>query len=175
MSEDIELAPLLGESKVHSGYGASRVPIKTSSTVGSAGSNYDKIFQSQLGSAASDPNNPIGNWFYNLFYGKKSVPEESSGLVLPFSNNIGPGNTISESRSRSDTIAQGHDLHYKDATSDLDVLSADREAISQFAYETVNPENPISQLQAGIGVIGLGAKHAIDKLTGKVTYGKYEL
>jgi hypothetical protein len=56
-----------------------------------------------------------------------------NGLVLPFSNNIGPGNPIRPATNRADLIAQGHDLHYQQAKSDSDVLSADREAISQFA------------------------------------------
>ncbi|KMQ81887.1 structural protein, partial [Lasius niger] len=61
-----------------------------------------------------------------------SSTEANRGFVLPFSNNIGPGNSLQPARTRADVIAQGHDIHYKDATKDSDVLSADREAIGQF-------------------------------------------
>ncbi|WBG67115.1 hypothetical protein [Drosophila suzukii associated ambidensovirus 1] len=198
MSDDVELGLLLpgvssssgsttyGSSKIHRGYGASRIPLKNSSGAGfAAGQNYQRIFEGQLGSAAADPRNPVGDWFYNLFYGSKSAPsspnlerspeaeEVKSGHVLPFSKNIGPGNSIQPALTRADAIAQGHDLHYKYAKKDSDVLSADREAISQFANEFVNPENPVSQLQAAIGFVGLGAKHGVESLSGKVFYGKY--
>lgn len=242
MSQDIELGPLLpssassseetlytryGSAKVHRGYGASRLPLRPSPSSGfAAGQNYQKIFEGHLGNAAADPNNPIGNWFYEQIYGKKDdeaqqlleesykegsfVPAEelkpehlkwnsatrkqypqhwksvkrdkqlsanttepTRGFVLPYSNNIGPGNSLQPARTRADLIAQGHDIHYKDAKKDTDVLSADREAISQFIHEVVYPENPISQLQAAVGAVGLGAKHGIESLSGKVFYGKY--
>lgn len=96
----------------------------------------------------------------------------SYGLTLPFSNNIGPGNPILPPTNRADLIAQGHDLHYQQAKSDSDVLSADREAISQFAHEAVQGQDPVSQLHAAIGGVGLGIKHGVERLTGKVFYGK---
>lgn len=207
MSHDIELGPLLpssassseetlytryGSAKVHRGYGASRLPLRPSPSAGfAAGQNYQKIFEGHLGNAAADPNNPVGNWFYDQIYGKKNdeaqrlleesykdgsfVPTEElkPGIVLPYSNNIGPGNSLQPARTRADSIAQGHDIHYKDAKKDSDVLSADREAISQFIHEVVYPENPISQLQAAVGAVGLGAKHGFESLSGKVFYGKY--
>lgn len=95
-----------------------------------------------------------------------------NGLVLPFSNNIGPGNPIRPATNRADLIAQGHDLHYQQAKSDTDVLSADREAISQFAHEAVQGQDPISRIHAAVGGIGLGVKHAVEHLSGKVFYGK---
>lgn len=109
----------------------------------------------------------------NLQGEPRKPPKIKPGLTLPFSKNIGPGNTIQKPLTRSDSIAAGHDLHYQHAKKDSDVLSADREAISQFAYEAVNPEHPISQLQAGVGLIGLGVKHAAESISGKVYYGKY--
>jgi hypothetical protein len=95
-----------------------------------------------------------------------------NGLVLPYSNNIGPGNPIRPATNRADLIAQGHDLHYQQAKSDSDVLSADREAISQFAHEAVQGQDPISRIHAAVGGIGLGVKHAVEHLSGKVYYGK---
>jgi hypothetical protein len=95
-----------------------------------------------------------------------------NGLVLPFSNNIGPGNPIRPATNRADLIAQGHDLHYQQAKSDSNVLSADREAISQFAHEAVQGQDPISRIHAAVGGIGLGVKHTVERLRGKVLYGK---
>lgn len=205
-----------------------------------AGSQYQKIFESHLGAAAANPNNPLsravfGNrddyyaavpWELRRLglkdrqrlikpYGspwnkdtKAKYPEHwrlvnprrgqnkarkqeqleaqkrrdsanlargeppPNGLVLPFSNNIGPGNPIRPATNRADSIAQGHDLHYQQAKSDSDVLSADREAISQFAHETVQGQDPISRFHATVGGIGLGVKHTIERLSGKVFYGK---
>lgn len=93
------------------------------------------------------------------------------GKTLPFSNNIGPGNSIQPALTNADLVAQGHDLHYQSAKKDSDVLSADREAISQFAHEAVSGSDPISQLQAGAGAIGLGIKHIAESALGKVIYG----
>lgn len=105
---------------------------------------------------------------------RNSRPHAASsrpGVVLPFSNNIGPGNAIQPARTASDFIAQGHDLHYQDAKTSSEVLSADREAIGQFVHEAISGSDPISQLQGAIGAAGLGAKHVIETLTGKVLYG----
>lgn len=93
------------------------------------------------------------------------------GKTLPFSNNIGPGNSVQPALTNADLVAQGHDLHYQFAKKDSDVLSADREAISQFAYEAISGSDPISQLQAGAGAIGLGIKHLAESALGKVIYG----
>lgn len=95
-----------------------------------------------------------------------------NGLVLPFSNNIGPGNPIRPATNTADFIAQGHDLHYQQAKSDTDVLSADREAISHFAHEAVQGQDPVSRIHAAVGGIGLGVKHTVERLSGKVIYGK---
>lgn len=108
------------------------------------------------------------NRLKEIYKAHKSV---NSGLVLPFSNNIGPGNSIQPARTSSDLVAQGHDLHYQYATKDKDVLSADKEAVSQFAYEAINSNNPISQFQGVLGAVGLGIKTAIEHQVG-VKYGK---
>lgn len=110
--------------------------------------------------------------YYNRPHSATSRPQ-NPGLVLPFSNNIGPGNSIQPARTASDFIAQGHDLHYQDAKKPSDVLSADREAIGQFAQEAVSGSDPVSQLQALAGAAGLGAKHLVESLSGKVLYGNY--
>lgn len=203
------------EPKVHRGYGASRLPVKPTSAAGGAGAQYDKIFQGQLGRAASS-GNPLNlfqsrdeyydsipsqlKWLplkdrnrlikpYGVKWDKSSkaqYPEHwrlvnpragqkriQQGLVLPFSNNIGPGNTIQEAKTGSDLIAQGHDIHYSEAKSDFDIQRADTEAIGQFIQEATHSKNPISQTQAVIGAVGLAGKQLVEKLTGKVQYGKY--
>lgn len=217
-----------------------------------AGSQYQPIFENQLGVAAAHPNNPLSNWInkqiyspsserqyidevdklytanglriekyqpapgqkysqnykpYGLPWNKDSKAQwpqhwklvnprvgqsknrkaqqqardravlsrgepARNGVVLPLSNNIGPGNPIRPATNGADLIAQGHDLHYQQAKSNSDVLSADREAISQFAYEAVQGQDPISRVHATIGGIGLGVKHAVERLSGKVFYGK---
>ena len=230
MSDDIELGLLdnsssrsssnttLYDRRVHPGYGARRLPLKTSSGIVGAGQNYQPVFENQLGIAAAT-SDPFGinkqrkqdletqsiydqeasqgnilraseikpqsiNWnkvtrkqYPAHWKGVKAWKEKhlpaKQGLTLPFSKNIGPGNTVQQPLTRSDAIAASHDIHYEDAKSSSDVLSADKEAISHFAYETVNPEHPISQIQASIGLLGLGAKHTAESLSGKVFYGNY--
>ena len=160
--------------RVHPGYGASRLPLRPTSSGAFAGQHHQKIFEGHLGRAAGDPNNPISKWFYNLLYGKPDVADKGeAGLTLPFSNNIGPGNQIAPAKSAADAIAQGHDLHYQAATKDSDVLSADKEAISHFVHEAINAQDPVSQAQATIGAIGLGIKHGVENVIG-VQYGEDE-
>lgn len=153
--------------RVHSGYGASRLPIRPTAGAAYAGAAHQRIFEGHLGRAAGDPNNPIGQWFHEKFYGK---PEERTSITLPFSKNIGPGNIISPAETVADKIAQGHDLHYKDAKNQKDISNADLEAIHQFANEYVYGRNPISQAQAGVGAIGLAGKHILENHYGSI-YG----
>lgn len=233
------------EPKVHPGVGRNRIPIKPSAGAAiAAGSTQQRIFEGHLGAAASDPQNPVGDWFTKQFYGDiklnaelRQILEElitagdyipadqikpanlewnkttrqqypahwkkfknirdrvrayqevlknrqsshkrpdnpstyyNQGAVLPFSNNIGPGNSIQPARTAADAIAQGHDLHYQDAKEPSHVLQADREAIGQFVQQAVGDPDPVSQLQGVIGAVGLGAKHLAESLTGKVLYG----
>lgn len=214
-----------GNPRVHSGYGASRLPIQPSASAGIAGSQFDKIFQAQLGRAAAS--NSLGlfktrehyyaavpyelrrldragreqyikpydkPWneetkaqysrHWNLVKHEYKEPEVirnptnweqlvSYGIILPYSRNIGPGNTIQEATNNADLIAQGHDLHYKQSKSDQDIFNADREALGQFIVEATNPQDPISQVQAAIGAVGLGIKHGAELALGRPIYGKY--
>ena len=77
-----EKTPLINnapERKVHSGYGASRLPLKPTSAGAYSGSVYDPIFQGQLGAAASS--NPLGfNSARDQYYA--SVPWELRRLPL---------------------------------------------------------------------------------------------
>lgn len=104
-----------------------------------------------------------------------SRQEGKDGLVLPFSNNIGPGNDIKPPRTNADAIAADHDIAYGLSKDNKHIFDADKKAIGDFAYETIYGSNPVSKLQAGIGSVGLSIKHAVEKGTGGVIYGKYEL
>lgn len=106
----------------------------------------------------------------------KNLPSDTGtkpGIVLPFSNNIGPGNTIQEPASLADAIAAEHDRAYSVSKTAADVYKADTKAIGDFAYEAIYGSNPVSQLQAGVGSVGLSVKHAAEKSLGKVLYGNY--
>lgn len=238
-----ERTGLINRTRVHPGYGASRLPIKPTAAAGAAGSQYDPIFQRQLGVAAST-GNPLGvfqsrdayydsvpwalrrlpyedreklikpynvpwnketkaqfaqHWkLVNPRAGQKRIEAQQQAArekviaerratanlargeptwygkapTLPFTNNLGPGNRISPATNTADSIAQGHDLHYQDAQTNSDVLSADREAISQFAHEAVQGSDPVSRLHAAVGAVGLGLKHTVESLTGQVLYGE---
>lgn len=238
-----ERTGLINRTRVHPGYGASRLPIRPTAAAGAAGSQYDAIFQGQLGVAART-GNPLGiykdkyayydavpfeltrlpladrqrlikpydkpwnketkaqfarHWsLVNPRAGQKRVQQQQQAArqkeieanrasanlarseptwygrapTFPLTNNLGPGNRISPATNAADAIAQGHDLHYQDAKKDSDVLSADREAISQFAHEAVQGSDPVSRLHAAVGAVGLGIKHTVESLTGKVLYGE---
>lgn len=48
-----------------------------SGAVAGAGSNYQGIFETQLGTAASHPDNPLTQWFHEQFYGKKPTIDDN--------------------------------------------------------------------------------------------------
>ncbi|QHY93495.1 structural protein [Ambidensovirus_Croatia_17_S17] len=238
-----ERTSLLNRSRVHPGYGASKLPLRPTGAAGAAGSQYDAIFQSQLGRAAAT-GNPLGLFKHRDAYyasvpfelrrlpladrqkyikpynvpwnketktqfrqhwrlvnpraGQKRLQQQQQAakqkeveanraqanlargeptwygkaLTLPLSKNLGPGNRISPATNTADVIAQGHDLHYQDAKKDSDVLQADREAINQFTHEAIQGSDPVSRLHAAVGAVGLGIKHTVESLTGKVIYGE---
>lgn len=223
MSESVLLLPSTSatveyggiEPKVHSGYGASRIPIKPSISTGLAGGHFDKIHQHQLGVAASS-GNPLGlfktrdeyydslpielkrlsfqerqdkikpygvSWnretkqqykeHWRLVNPRAGQKKINSGLVLPFSNNIGPGNTVQDALTNADKIAQGHDIAYSNAKSDKDITESDTIAIGQFVQEAVGGSNPISSAQAVVGALGLAGKTIVERIAGKTLYGKY--
>lgn len=211
MDQDIELGnigegtPLLpgysgGRSRVHAGYGASRLPLRPSAgTAFAAGQTHQKIFEGHLGTAAGDPNNWLSQQFYKLLYKKNEEvgvskddtdhketltgvqavkkghvhKEPTRGWVLPFSNNIGPGNEIQGALNEADKVAQGHDLHYKYAKTDEDITEADKEAIQHFIAVALKSQNPIEQFHAVIGAGGLTAKRILEYIRGHPVYGEY--
>ncbi|KAL3286274.1 hypothetical protein HHI36_000783, partial [Cryptolaemus montrouzieri] len=100
----------------------------------------------------------------------KHKSQPSSSATLPFSNNIGPGNKPDKPRTGADAIALHHDLQYGTTKTSEDIHKADKKAISDFAYEAIYASDPISQLQAGVGSVGLGIKHTAEKATGQIIY-----
>lgn len=55
-------------------------PIRVNSGIGiTAGESYQNIFEGQIGSAASHPDNPLGNAFHDMFY-KKPILRENAEL-----------------------------------------------------------------------------------------------
>lgn len=215
---------LLGSSKVHPGYGASRLPVTPARGVGLvAGQPYFNIFGGHIGRAVSAPDTSLGwpivrrgqprapeppqpeshpDWrsghssfprkpdhlkwnaqtrkLYPLHWlqvkqikqAQEKAAKEKEGLTLPFSRNIGPGNSIQPAISGADLVAQNHDLLYQNAKEHSEVLSADREAIREFVHEAIQSTDPVSQLQATIGAVGLGIKHLAETVVGPL-YGKY--
>ena len=212
-----------GESgtRLHQGYGASRIPIRPTSAAGAAGAQYDPIHQAQLGRAAGDPNwNPLGfraskeeyidklpwqlknpriplsqltrlvkpynedwteanqkKYAYHWSLVKNQIQPAQTvtrkpGIVLPGSNNIGPGNKLQPPLTNADHVALDHDIAYSEAKTNQDITTADKKAIGDFTNEYIYGSNPVSKFQAAVGTIGLGVKHAVDQIVGKPVYGK---
>ena len=154
---------------------------KVGGTAYGAGEHHLGIFHNQLASTAPSVAASLYDWLYPkpsqttsqklLVNDSYKLPNQgASGHTLPFSQNIGPGNSLGDPRSKADEIALGHDLHYQDAKSDQHIYEADKEAISHFVHEAITGDNPVSNLQAAIGAVGLGVKHGVEKVTG-VLYG----
>lgn len=85
-------------------------------------------------------------------------------LHLPGHNYLGPGTTDFSKKpvNAADAVARTHDLAYASATSDNDVRSADRTAISDFVAT--------NSLPGYIGAAGLSVKYGVESITG-VLYG----
>lgn len=85
-------------------------------------------------------------------------------MLFPGHNYLGPGNPVDngEPVDEDDLTAQIHDRAYESANSDSDIREADKVAIFDFAKEAVLHNN----WHAGIGAIGLGAKYALESVTG---------
>lgn len=88
---------------------------------------------------------------------------------LPFHRYIGPGTNDfnPEPLDSDDKIAREHDLAYQFAESASDVRDADAKAVYDFAVDSLS--NPHSIL----GAVGIGAKYAVESLTGVKYGGKY--
>nr|AQN78646.1 putative protein 1 [Viltain virus] len=89
-----------------------------------------------------------------------------SGLTLPFSNNIGPGNTPQVPKTIADSIALDHDLAYGKAHHPNDVFSADDAFLNQQKTNFLFNGNPIEKVQSAIGYAGIKLKNTFEKHAG---------
>lgn len=85
--------------------------------------------------------------------------------VLPFSNNIGPGNVPNpQATNWIDAAAYRHDTAYSEAKTGEQVRTADRTFLSELTgqFDT----NPLHFLHQSAGLLGIGAKYAIESVAG---------
>ena len=86
-------------------------------------------------------------------------------LTLPGFNYLGPGNPLDngEPTNNADRIARDHDIEYSTATSPEDIRRSDRKAIIRFLgdRDLFGPS-----IGGTIGAIGIGAKYALESVTG---------
>nr|QOD39584.1 ORF1 [uncultured densovirus] len=95
----------------------------------------------------------------------------SSGVQVPFTKNVGPGNEeidLSPTLAGADIDAGHHDIRYGLAEDDNDIREADDIAIKEFGDHRV--DNPFD-VTSYIGEAGLSAKKAIENQIG-VQYPK---
>lgn len=87
-------------------------------------------------------------------------------FLYPGTHYLGPGNPYPNgpTTSSADEIAKRHDKSYIDAKSEDDIKASDWEATKEFASDFVS--NP--SLQSASGAIGLGAKSAVESVTGVI-------
>lgn len=112
--------------------------------------------------------------FWNTWWDKYSTLWKEHGITLPLSRNIGPLNKIQSPANEADAVAREHDLHYMTAETPEEVREADKLAITEFTRLAQSATNPITQVHAIIGALGLLAKYTTETLTG-VKYGNYGL
>lgn len=91
-------------------------------------------------------------------------------LTFPGHRYLGPGNKLSNGTpvDTDDSIAREHDLAYESATSEKEIFEADEKAILAFIFDWIKNKNWHSY----VGAVGLGLKHFIEKITGKIFYPK---
>lgn len=101
---------------------------------------------------------------------------KDSGLTLPFSNYIGPGNSLNlgTPRTHPDHLAKKHDLDYAHASYRLakEWITQERfeELIEEADAEFVNNNNPFTP-QGAHAISGISAKQLVEKFTGQLYPG----
>lgn len=85
-------------------------------------------------------------------------------FTFPGHRYLGPGNPLrnGEPVDSDDCIAERHDWAYEFSASDRDVRRADRNTIVDFSRDAIDNRNWHSE----VGALGLGAKYAIESVTG---------
>ena len=81
--------------------------------------------------------------------------------VLPFWNNIGPGNDPLSPRNIFDWYALEHDIAYDDAKTREDIVTADERFLKQY-YGTV-AKSIIELFHKAAGISGIELKRAFEK------------
>lgn len=91
-------------------------------------------------------------------------------LIFPGHRYLGPGNKLNNGPpvDMDDLIAQTHDLAYENAFDKEDVHIADEKAIFSFAIDWLKNKN----WHSAIGALGLGLKHLVEVMCGRVFYPK---
>jgi hypothetical protein len=85
--------------------------------------------------------------------------------VVPFSNNIGPGNLPNpDTQNWVDDAAYQHDLRYSQAKTGDEIRGADRDFLLDLTGK-FDP-NPLHSIHQALGVAGIGAKYAFESVAG---------
>lgn len=97
-----------------------------------------------------------------------SSKQNKPGLTLPGHNYIGPGNELNNGIpiDMDDSIAQEHDIAYEQAKNKDDIFKADQQALNEFGIDFYENKN----LHSGLGFVGIGIKHSVEKLLDKTVY-----
>lgn len=91
--------------------------------------------------------------------------QAQSGLTLPGSNYIGPGNPLENGPplTFTDYLAKQHDYAYANAKHSNDVFDADAKFLEDTKTNFLFNGNPIEKAQSAIGHVGILAKNTYEK------------
>lgn len=105
--------------------------------------------------------------------------ENQHQLTLPFTKYTGPGNPLDngEPVHRADAESQIHDKAYAAARDKYDIFEADDEYLkhqSNIFAEGLSGKASLGELiTAGVGLVGIGGKHAVEKHLDKTLYPSF--
>nr|QUS52527.1 VP1 [Mute swan feces associated ambidensovirus 1] len=86
-------------------------------------------------------------------------------ITLPGHKYIGPGNSLDKGAipvDYDDMISEDHDREYSKAKTQEDIYNADKKYLNKAVYDTFARGN----IHSGIGALGIGVKHAVEKVVG---------
>lgn len=91
-------------------------------------------------------------------------------FIFPGHKYLGPGNKLDAGFpvDSDDLIAKQHDIAYESARTTEDVHTADNEAIFAFIIDWFKNKN----WHSAVGAVGLGLKHLVELISGKIFYPK---
>lgn len=134
-----------------------------------------------------NPRAPTPELNYNQYLGHKSYDPkfaqyyendyQNSGLTLPYSSYIGPGNSLNLGHplTEADVAAKQHDLRYAWHSykySKGKITSEEFQKRVETADNQFLRANSWSSLQGFPAILGIGSKHFVEKLTGQLYPGK---